>query len=632
LVSLKVKALLLRCAGFDMVDLAAAKEVGLPVLRVPAYSPYAVAEHAAGLMMTLNRKYHRAYNRTREFNFNLQGLLGFDLHGKTVGVIGTGKIGVLFGKICLGFGCNVIAYDVYENDEAKALGMKYVSLDQLLETSDIISLHCPLFPTTKYMINEYTIRQMKKGAGVMLINTSRGGLLNTTAILQGLKSGQIGSLALDVFEGENDIFYEDHSGEILADEQFTKLMTFPNVLITGHQAYFTKEALDNIAKTTFDNVDAVATNGPFVNETGCCSYMKRGADQSRSAPVLPPPIRNGFPVESPLHAALNKMLHEDENRGPKRPTLPDKPCPFAPNDEPSASNIHPENPQLFAYTNALLHRVTGRYLPASVVGDGATQVAEIAHIQTDYELVQAVQSIQEISKQFHQVAQLVLAHRKELGKVLLKLETTYLSVFEKVLEASLRFYYKYRQEHAAERHHHRKSTLTLNTRVEELEETIRVLTHHVEAKEILLKSHRVQIRDLEYQQDEFRELKMYRLDYEKREAQLRKREEDLWVRRRHNHAFFLMEMLVRVVVARKNKTNWTRRIGMMKEQYQKQLDAVRKENEELLEYDRRDMPDMSSMNSATLAKTPTTAVATTQTEVDDDGLWDIQVLSLCTLR
>ncbi|ETW07732.1 hypothetical protein H310_02179 [Aphanomyces invadans] len=362
--------------------------------------------------------------------------------------------------------------------------------------------------------------------------------------------------------------------------------------------------------------------------------MKRGADQSRSAPVLPPPIRNGFPVESPLHAALNKMLHEDENRGSKRPTLPDKPCPFAPNDEPSAGNIHPENPQLFAYTNALLHRVTGRYLPASVVGDGATQVAEIAHIQTDYELVQAVQSIQEISKQFHQVAQLVLAHRKELGKVLLKLETTYLSVFEKVLEASLRFYYKYRQEHAAERHHHRKSTLTLNTRVEELEETIRVLTHHVEAKEILLKSHRVQIRDLEYQnmslkqddatlramQDEFRELKMYRLDYEKREAQLRKREEDLWKKQdqldsqnrvlEHHH--------------KSEQVRMAEQARMMKEQYQKQLDAVRKENEELLEYDRRDMPDMSSMKSATLAKTPTTAVATTQTEVDDDGLWDIQ--------
>ncbi|KAF0718441.1 hypothetical protein As57867_001703, partial [Aphanomyces stellatus] len=205
-----IRALLLRCAGFDMVDLAVAKELQLPVLRVPAYSPYAVAEHAVGLMMTLNRKYHRAYNRTREFNFNLQGLLGFDLHGKTVGVIGTGKIGVLFGKICLGFGCKVIAYDVFESQDAKALGMEYKSLEDLLAASDIISLHCPLFPSTRHMINDTTIAQMKKG--VMIINTSRGGLLDTKAIINGLKSGQIGSIALDVFEGENEIFYEDHSG------------------------------------------------------------------------------------------------------------------------------------------------------------------------------------------------------------------------------------------------------------------------------------------------------------------------------------------------------------------------------------------------------------------------------------
>ncbi|KAF0682581.1 Aste57867_25288 [Aphanomyces stellatus] len=214
--------------------------------------------------MTLNRKYHRAYNRTREFNFNLQGLLGFDLHGKTVGVIGTGKIGVLFGKICLGFGCKVIAYDVFESQDAKALGMEYKSLEDLLAASDIISLHCPLFPSTRHMINDTTIAQMKKG--VMIINTSRGGLLDTKAIINGLKSGQIGSIALDVFEGENEIFYEDHSGEILADERFTKLSTFPNVLVTGHQAYFTKEALGNIAQTTFDNINAVATNSPYVNE------------------------------------------------------------------------------------------------------------------------------------------------------------------------------------------------------------------------------------------------------------------------------------------------------------------------------------------------------------------------------
>ncbi|CAK4272972.1 unnamed protein product [Aphanomyces euteiches] len=260
---LGVRALLLRCAGFDMVDLEVAKELQLPVLRVPAYSPYAVAEHAIGLVMTLNRKYHRAYNRTREFNFNLQGLLGFDLHGKTVGVVGTGKIGVLFGKICLGFGCKVIAYDVFESDEAKSLSIEYVTLETLLESSDIISLHCPLFPNTRHMINDKTIAQMKPG--VMIVNTSRGGLLDTEAIIRGLKSRRIGSIALDVFEGENDIFYEDHSGEILADERLTKLSTFPNVFITGHQAFFTKEALDNIAKTTFDNIDAVATGGPYEN-------------------------------------------------------------------------------------------------------------------------------------------------------------------------------------------------------------------------------------------------------------------------------------------------------------------------------------------------------------------------------
>ncbi|RQM28028.1 hypothetical protein B5M09_000339 [Aphanomyces astaci] len=234
--------------------------------------------------------------------------------------------------------------------------------------------------------------------------------------------------------------------------------------------------------------------------------MKRGADQTRSAPVLPPPLKNGFPIESPLHAALNKMLQHDHSKATNKQHKPEKATTNFLNESNTTSDNHsslPENPQLFAYTNALLHRVTGRYLPASVVGDGATQVAEIAHIQTGRELLLAV-------------------------RLLLKLETTYLAVFEKVLEESLRFYYKYRQEHAEERHHQRKTTLALNTKVEELEETIRVLTHHIEAKEILLKSHRVQIHDLEFQQDEYRELKMDRLDYEKRELHLRKREQDLW--------------------------------------------------------------------------------------------------------
>ncbi|KDO33803.1 hypothetical protein SPRG_01682 [Saprolegnia parasitica CBS 223.65] len=243
-----VKAVLLRCAGFDMINLDVAAELGMTVLRVPAYSPYAVAEHAAGLMMTLNRKYHRAYNRTREFNFKLQGLLGFDLHGKTVGVVGTGKIGALFGKIATGFGCKVIAYDVYENAEALGYGIEYVSLDELFARSDIISLHCPLFPSTHHIVNEESIAKMK--TGVMLINTSRGGLIDTKALIRGLKNDKIGSVALDVFEGENGIFYEDHSGEIMADENFTKLL----------------RSTTNIAKTTMDNIKALESNGPFVNE------------------------------------------------------------------------------------------------------------------------------------------------------------------------------------------------------------------------------------------------------------------------------------------------------------------------------------------------------------------------------
>ncbi|ETV86140.1 hypothetical protein H257_02598 [Aphanomyces astaci] len=366
--------------------------------------------------------------------------------------------------------------------------------------------------------------------------------------------------------------------------------------------------------------------------------MKRGADQTRSAPVLPPPLKNGFPIESPLHAALNKMLQHDHSKATNKQHKPEKATTNFLNESNTTSDNHsslPENPQLFAYTNALLHRVTGRYLPASVVGDGATQVAEIAHIQTGRELLLAVQSIQELSKQFHQVAQLVLAHRKELGKVLLKLETTYLAVFEKVLEESLRFYYKYRQEHAEERHHQRKTTLALNTKVEELEETIRVLTHHIEAKEILLKSHRVQIHDLEFQnlslkqdestwramQDEYRELKMDRLDYEKRELHLRKREQDLWKKQvqmdvqnrlleHHHHA---------------EQARVVEQSRVLKEQLLKQLEEARRENDEAQEDDRLEHLLLSSNAAFGQSSTPSaTSVATTQTQVDDDGVWDIQ--------
>ncbi|TYZ67512.1 hypothetical protein PybrP1_002080, partial [[Pythium] brassicae (nom. inval.)] len=204
------RALFLRCAGFDNVDLDIAAELKMPVMRVPAYSPHAIAEHAAALMMTLNRKIHRSFNRTRELNFRLDGLLGFDLHGKTVGVVGTGKIGALFARICGGFGCNVLAYDVVQSAEALSYGVKYVSLDEIWAQSDVISLHCPLFPSTRHVVNKESIEKMKDG--VMIINTSRGGLIDTPALVRSLKSKKVGAVGLDVFEGEGDYFYEDRSG------------------------------------------------------------------------------------------------------------------------------------------------------------------------------------------------------------------------------------------------------------------------------------------------------------------------------------------------------------------------------------------------------------------------------------
>ncbi|RLN46925.1 hypothetical protein BBJ28_00003064 [Nothophytophthora sp. Chile5] len=258
------RVVFLRCAGFDMIDLKVAKELGMPVLRVPAYSPYAVAEHAAALMMTLNRKIHRSYNRTREQNFRLAGLLGFDIHGKTIGVVGTGKIGALFARIASGFGCKVLAYDVMQNPEALSYGVEYVSQDEIWARSDIISLHCPLFPSTKHVINEESIAKMKDG--VMIINTSRGGLIDTKALVQGLKTHKIASVGLDVFEGEGEYFYSDCSGGIIADETLARLFTFPNVIITGHQAFFTQEALENIGHTTMNNIKAYVAKEELVNE------------------------------------------------------------------------------------------------------------------------------------------------------------------------------------------------------------------------------------------------------------------------------------------------------------------------------------------------------------------------------
>ncbi|MFN3649421.1 MAG: 2-hydroxyacid dehydrogenase [Armatimonadota bacterium] len=247
----------LRCAGFNNVDLAAARRLGVTVARVPAYSPYSVAEHTVGLVLTLNRKLHRAYNRVREGNFALDGLLGFDLHGRTVGVVGTGKIGAVAARLFAGFGCRVLAYDLYPSAECRELGVEYVSMERLLEESDLVTLHCPLTPETHHLIDAEALRRMKRG--VMLINTSRGALIDTPAVIEALKSGQIGYLGLDVYEEEADLFFEDLSQQPIQDDVFSRLLTFPNVVITGHQAFFTREALQNIAATTLENVTAFET-------------------------------------------------------------------------------------------------------------------------------------------------------------------------------------------------------------------------------------------------------------------------------------------------------------------------------------------------------------------------------------
>ena len=245
----------LRCAGYNNVDLDAAKNLNITVVRVPAYSPYAVAEHAIALILTLNRKIHRAYNRVREGNFALNGLLGFDLHGRTAGIVGTGKIGRVAGQILHGFGCRLLAYDPYPNREFAEGYAEYIPLEDLLKQSDIISLHCPLTPQTHHLIDDRAIALMK--TGVMLVNTSRGGLIDTKAVINGLKAKQIGHLALDVYEQESSIFFEDMSAEIIEDDVFERLLTFPNVIITGHQAFFTSDALNNIAETTLNNITAI---------------------------------------------------------------------------------------------------------------------------------------------------------------------------------------------------------------------------------------------------------------------------------------------------------------------------------------------------------------------------------------
>jgi D-lactate dehydrogenase len=249
-----VKLLTLRSAGYNHVDLDAAVARRMTVARVPAYSPYAVAEHTVAMMLSVERRLHRAYNRVRDGNFSLDGLMGFDLRNKRVGIIGTGKIGQIVARIMRGFGCSIRAYDVIQNDEVRDYGVRYVDLDTLFAECDIITLHCPLTPDTHHLINAESIAKMREG--VMIVNTSRGPLIDTRAAIEGLKSGQIGNLAIDVYEEEGDLFFEDLSDQVITDDVFSRLLTFPNVLITAHQAFFTQEAMQNIAQTTLANASA----------------------------------------------------------------------------------------------------------------------------------------------------------------------------------------------------------------------------------------------------------------------------------------------------------------------------------------------------------------------------------------
>lgn len=257
------KMIALRCAGYNNVDVQHAYRK-IHVSHVPAYSPYAVAEHTAALLLTSIRRIHKAYNRTRDFNFSLSGLTGFDLHGKTVGVIGTGKIGRIFVDICRGFGMNVIAYDAYPAPDS---GINYVTLDELFERSDIISLHCPLTDDTKHMINAAAIEKMKKG--VVILNTSRGALIDAEALLEGIKARKVGAACLDVYEEEADIFFEDRSGHILNDELLSRLISMPNVIVTSHQAFLTEEALNNIAETTINNIRSYFENDGICDNELC---------------------------------------------------------------------------------------------------------------------------------------------------------------------------------------------------------------------------------------------------------------------------------------------------------------------------------------------------------------------------
>ena len=264
LAGLGVKFVALRCAGFNNVDLDAAKQLGIRVVRVPAYSPEAVAEHAIGMMMTLNRHIHRAYQRTREANFSLEGLIGFNMHGRTAGVVGTGKIGIAALRILKGFGMRLLAFDPYPNPQALELGVEYVDINTLFKQSDVISLHCPLTPENHHLLDASAFSQMKDG--VMIINTSRGGLIDSQAAIEALKKQKIGSLGMDVYENERDLFFEDKSNDVIQDDVFRRLSACHNVLFTGHQAFLTAEALTSIAQTTLAKLSQLEKGETCANE------------------------------------------------------------------------------------------------------------------------------------------------------------------------------------------------------------------------------------------------------------------------------------------------------------------------------------------------------------------------------
>ncbi|MGX3021064.1 2-hydroxyacid dehydrogenase [Ursidibacter sp. B-7004-1] len=258
------KMIALRCAGFNNVDLEAAKELGLQVVRVPAYSPEAVAEHTVGLMMTLNRRIHRAYQRTRDANFSLEGLIGFNMHGRTVGVIGTGKIGIATMRILKGFGMQILAFDPFKNPIAEEIGATYVELDELYARSDVITLHCPATLENYHLLNKESFDKMKEG--VMIINTSRGSLINTTDAIEALKQRKIGALGMDVYENERELFFEDKSNDVILDDVFRRISSCHNVLLTGHQAFLTEEALMNISDVTLSNIQTLYTHTPCINQ------------------------------------------------------------------------------------------------------------------------------------------------------------------------------------------------------------------------------------------------------------------------------------------------------------------------------------------------------------------------------